>query len=103
MRDVNLQAGTHKLVVEYYQETGGAFVWLTYQPPPIDITKWRSEFYANDRLAGFPTVIRNDDRLDFDWGAGAPDPLIPADHFSARFTRTSIRCANRPPHLTRCD
>jgi len=88
VRDVNLLAGTHKFVVEYYQEAGGAFVWLTYQPPPIDLTRWRSEFYANDHWAGFPTVIRNDERLDFDWGAGAPDLLMPSDHFSARFTRS---------------
>ncbi len=88
VRDVNLLAGAHKLVVEYYQETGSAFVWLTYQPPPLDITKWRSEFYANDHWAGFPTLIRGDDRLDFDWGLGSPDPLIPTDHFSARFTRS---------------
>ena len=88
VRDVNLQAGTHTLVVQYYQETGGSFVWLTYQPPPLDITRWRSEFYANDRWAGFPTMIRSDDRLDFDWGFDAPDRLIPADRFSARFTRT---------------
>jgi hypothetical protein len=88
VRDVSLLAGAHKLVVEYYQETGGAFVWLTYQPPPIDVTRWRSEFYANDRWAGFPTAIRSDDRLDFGWGAGSPDPLLPVDHFSARFTRS---------------
>ncbi|MBI5564883.1 MAG: hypothetical protein HY870_08315 [Chloroflexi bacterium] len=88
VRDVNLLAGAHKLVVEYYQDTGGSFVWLTYQPPPLDTTRWRSEFYANDRWAGFPTVIRSEDRLDFDWGLDAPDRLIPPDRFSARFTRT---------------
>ncbi len=87
VRDVNLSGGTHKLVVEYYQETGSGSVWLTYQPPPLDITKWRSEFYANDHWAGLPTMIRNDDRIDFDWGFNAPDQLIPADRFSARFTR----------------
>ncbi len=87
VRDVNLVAGAHTLVVEYYQDTGSASVWLTYQPPPLDITKWRSEFYANDHWAGLPTLIRNDDRIDFDWGFDAPDPLIPSDRFSARFTR----------------
>jgi hypothetical protein len=32
--------------------------------------------------------VRNDDRLDFDWGVGSPDQLIPPDHFSVRWTRS---------------
>ena len=32
--------------------------------------------------------MRNDDRLDFDWGTGSPDQLIPSDHFSVRWTRS---------------
>ena len=87
-RDVNLSPGTHNLIVEYYQDLGSANIWLTYQSPPIEITHWRSEFYANDRWAGFPTLIRNDERLDFNWGLGSPDPLLPVDRFSARFTRS---------------
>lgn len=87
-RDVNLSPGTHNLIVEYYQDLGSANIWLTYQSPPIEIAHWRSEFYANDRWAGLPTLIRNDERLDFDWGLGAPDPLLPVDRFSARFTRS---------------
>ncbi len=26
--------------------------------------------------------------IDFNWGTGSPDPLVPADNFSARWTRT---------------
>ena len=33
-------------------------------------------------------MVRNDDRLDFDWGNGSPDSLIPADRFSVRWTRS---------------
>jgi PA14 domain len=29
-----------------------------------------------------------DDAIDFDWGEGAPSPLVPVNHFSARWTRT---------------
>ncbi len=87
-RDVNLAAGLHDLEVEYYQLTGGSFVWFTYQTPPLDISKWRAEYYSNDHWAGFPTLIRNEDRIDFDWGSGSPDPLVPADHFSARYSRS---------------
>jgi hypothetical protein len=85
--DVNVAAGNHTIVVEYYQNTGGSSIYLTYQPI-ADITGWRAEYYANDRWAGFPTLIRNEQRIDFSWGFDSPDPLIPADHFSARFTRS---------------
>ncbi len=87
-KDINVAAGTHTLVVEYYEKTGNARVWLTYQPPPLDITKWRGEYFANDHWQDYPTLIRNDDQLNFNWGTGSPDPLIPVDHFSARFTRS---------------
>lgn len=84
--DVNLAAGNHTIVVEYYQNMGGSSIYLTYQPLG-DITGWRAEYYANDRWAGYPTLIRNEQRIDFDWGFAAPDPLIPVDRFSARYTR----------------
>ena len=31
--------------------------------------------------------MRNDGNLSFDWGYGAPDPRLPADNFSVRWTR----------------
>jgi len=85
-RDVNLAAGAHTLVIEYYQDTGSAYIWFTYQLAG-DITKWKGEYFANDHWAGYPTLIRDDDKIDFDWGAGSPDPLIPSDRFSVRYTR----------------
>lgn len=87
-KDVNVAAGAHTFVVEYYDKSGNARIWLTYQPPPLDITKWRGEYFGNDHWQGYPTLIRNDDQINFNWGAGSPDPLIPADRFSARFTRS---------------
>lgn len=30
-------------------------------------------------------VQRSDERIDFDWGRGAPDPVLEPDHFSARW------------------
>jgi PKD repeat protein len=32
-------------------------------------------------------LVRNDVAVNFDWGLGSPDPSIPADNFSARWTR----------------
>lgn len=84
--DVNLAGGTHTLVVEYYENLGNASVGLTVQRAG-EITRWRGEYFANDRLAGVPTILRNDEHLDFDWGSGAPERLLPPDRFSVRWTR----------------
>ena len=53
--------------------------------PPI--TDWKGEYWNNQTLSGTPTVCRNDLAIDFDWLYDSPDPAIPADHFSARWTR----------------
>jgi hypothetical protein len=55
--------------------------------PDMIIIDWRGEYYANPTLAGDPVYVRNDVAIDFNWGGGSPDPRIPADRFSARWTR----------------
>jgi hypothetical protein len=47
---------------------------------------YRAQYFNNQTLTGTPTVVRTDPAINFDWGAGSPDPAIPADHFSARWT-----------------
>jgi len=61
----------------------------TPQPPkptPVPITDWRGEYYNSVDLVGSPRV-RNDKKVDFDWGTGSPMTGIQADGFSARWTR----------------
>jgi hypothetical protein len=64
----------------------------TPQPSPtptstVIITDWLGEYFANPYMAGTPVFFRNDVRIDFNWGGGSPDPRIPVDQFSARWTR----------------
>jgi hypothetical protein len=33
-------------------------------------------------------LVRSDGDINFDWGLGSPDPSIPVDHFSIRWTRS---------------
>lgn len=56
--------------------------------PDIIISDWRGEYYDNPTLAGNPVYVRNDVTIDFNWGGGSPDPRLPEDRFSARWTRT---------------
>ncbi len=86
-REVQLGAGDHALRIEYFENTGGALIAFTIQRVE-DFTRWKGEYFPNNQWAGSPAVVRNDERLDFNWGTGSPDPLIPSDHFSARWTRS---------------
>ena len=56
-------------------------------PTPIVISDWKGEYWANSTLSGEPDLVRNDTALFFDWGSGAPAPNLPADQFSARWSR----------------
>lgn len=60
-------------------------------PTPIvaatPVGVWRGEYFANVNLAGTPALVREDPSLAFDWGSGSPTSSIPADLFSARWTR----------------
>ena len=38
--------------------------------------------------ASDPAATRQDAALDFNWGRGSPDPAVPADNFSAVWTRS---------------
>ncbi len=55
---------------------------------PVIITDWRGEYYANPNLGGSPALVRNDVALNFNWGGSAPAAGLPADNFSARWTRS---------------
>jgi hypothetical protein len=48
---------------------------------------WRGEYFASPDLSGSPALVRSDANLNYNWGWGAPDRKLPADHFSARWTR----------------
>ena len=54
---------------------------------PLSTTGWWGEYWTNDSLSGAAAMCRADPALSFDWATGSPDPLIPADNFSARWTR----------------
>jgi hypothetical protein len=53
-----------------------------------DSLTWRGEYYSNSWLGGDPVLVRDDAAVSFNWGNGSPAASIPADNFSARWTRT---------------
>ncbi len=51
-------------------------------------TQWTAVYFNNKDLSGTPALQRVDDKIDFNWGDGSPDPAISPDNFSARWTKT---------------
>lgn len=105
--DLYLTAGTYETRVEYFEASGLASVTFarqqltdnsapTPQPttvaiesPAFGATYWRATYFGNTTLAGDPTLVRNENNIDFTWGSGSPAPgIIPVDRFSARWTRS---------------
>jgi len=44
------------------------------------------EYYDNINLEGKPVLTRVDPQVNFNWSTGSPDPKIPSDYFSVRWT-----------------
>jgi hypothetical protein len=46
----------------------------------------QGEYFANQTLTGTPQFSQIDQTIAFTWGSVAPDPSLPVDHFSVRWT-----------------
>ncbi len=97
--DVSLSAGDHSVKVEYYEAGGKAVAKLSWVPiggtAPVPIANWKGEYFNNVSLSGSPVVVRDDASINFDWGVGSPATTVPADQFSARWTRSQTFEAGR--------
>ncbi len=86
--DHMITAGSHNLRVEYYDQGGAAVIQVSWDRI-TSFPDWKGEYWANMDMSGDAALMRNDTAIDFDWGTSAPAPGLPADGFSARWTRTA--------------
>jgi hypothetical protein len=95
--EIYLPGGPVPIKMEYYENGGYAVARMSWELlPPDDVQNWRGEYYANTSLGGAPARVRDDARVDFDWGYGSPLPgVVGADWFSVRWTRTVNMTAGR--------
>ncbi len=85
-----LTAGSHTIVVEYYDSGGGAVAEFGYVPgPTINPGDYTAMYFDNQDLEGSPVLVRGETTIDHNWGANAPDAAVPADWFSARYVKTA--------------
>lgn len=89
-KDVYVSEGRHNVRVDYHDLGGTATAILDWAPVSGGNTypNWQGEYFANASLAGPPALVRDDAFLDFSWGFGSAALTLPADNFSARWTRT---------------
>ena len=85
--DIYLGEGQHTVTVEYYEHGGkaSAHVWWKRLG---GFAGWEGRYYDNAELRGGPALVRDDAEINFDWGEGAPAGWMPADNFSAVWTRS---------------
>ncbi|MCL7454352.1 MAG: PA14 domain-containing protein [Anaerolineae bacterium] len=82
-----LSAGNHNIQIDYYQNTGSARIWFMIEPLDVAMA-WKAEYWNNPRLEGAPSVTRQVNAVDFDFGLKVPVTGITADYFSDRYTGT---------------
>jgi hypothetical protein len=89
-----LQPGTtYYWRVDEMQQTGMTVAGKVWQfTTAAEAGGLQAEYFTNADLAGEPALTRIDPQINFDWGNGSeagtysPDPGIPGDGFSARWT-----------------
>jgi len=64
-----------------------AFLPIVSRAELIEPNIWTAEYYANPTLSGNARYTREEVRVDYDWGSGAPSGL-PGNYFSIRWTGT---------------
>lgn len=99
--DVPMNAGVHKIRVDYQEVSGNAYAYVTWAPqgasgpnfpiPQVSYSNvnnglWTAQYFNNPTLAGSPILIQSESSPSHTWGAGSPASNIPADNFSVRWT-----------------
>lgn len=96
-KTIHLQEGAHTVRVEFFDASGDANLEAWWQGsgylpggPACSSDQWCAQTWGNSRMAGAPAITRNEgETINRAWGSASPDPLLPADFFSRRFTRTA--------------
>jgi RNase P/RNase MRP subunit p29 len=85
---VPLTAGNHSIILEYYENGGGAVANLSWElVTPLGDTDFVGQYFNTMTLTG-PSLSRTDPSINFAWGTASPLAGIQADNFSVRWTAT---------------
>jgi len=82
-----LPAGEHEIKVEFYENAGGAIATFKFEKITTSPVGFIAEYFNNITLTGTPVLTRTETNIFHIWDDGSPDPLLPVDLFSARWTK----------------
>ncbi|MEO5666245.1 MAG: PA14 domain-containing protein, partial [Nocardioides sp.] len=60
----------------------------TYTATYVPAEPFTARYYDNTTFTGAPVITRQDPTINFAWGSGSPDPALPVNGFSVRWTKT---------------
>lgn len=116
--NVSLPFGQHNFMVEYYENTGRAFLDFSIQlqgsaipptvpppvnPPPVTGGAWLATYFNNRNLSGSPSAIISEASPSHNWGSGSPISSVFADNFSVRWTSAQTLTAGTYRVTVRAD
>jgi glucose/arabinose dehydrogenase/PKD repeat protein len=67
----------------------------TYTARYVPFQPFTAKYYDNTTFSGTPVFTRQDPEINFAWGSDSPDPSVPVNGFSARWTKTQWFGAGR--------
>ena len=67
----------------------------TYTATYVPSQPFTARYYDNTTFSGAPVLTRQDAAINIAWGEGSPDPTVPVNDFSARWTKTQHFGAGR--------
>lgn len=92
--DVELGAGNHQIVLEYFERFGSAQVELRWEKHPclaqVPAEHWKGEYFASADLSGAPLLVRDDGEGELQLNLGkqrSQTGCLNREDFSARWTR----------------
>lgn len=92
--DVDLSAGNHQIVLEYFEQFGSAQINLRWERHPclasVPPEHWKGEYFAGAELTGAPVQIRDEGAADLAVRfaqAVAANTCLNRDEFAVRWTR----------------
>jgi uncharacterized protein YraI len=90
--DVALSTGIHFIRLDYSDLGGEAYVFLSWNSSGSSTQfqtegQWSAAYFDNQNLTGAPAFTTAEASPTHNWQANAPVHVIPADHWSARWTR----------------
>ena len=100
-----LTAGVHTIVVEYFENTGGAVLQAGFGPFGCASDEWSVQWFDGTVLAGPVAGTDCVSTIDFNFGSGGPAaaPTVGSDTFSGRLSKTVTLAAGTYEFSTRSD